>query len=157
MTSLEQHTTQFLQNIKSDIVANQNFKDARGRCLSASGRSADSLKETTRETESTVEGDLHGASYFYFQIHGRKPGKPPPLKSIEQWIVDKKIDLGEKTLKQLAYIFRSKIAQQGTDIYIKKRPGLAFERIIDIRKQAFVIDITKALRSQFISQLQKSV
>ncbi len=61
-------------------------------------------------------GILLGPEYAQQLETGRKPGKFPPIASIEQWIYDKGIDArieGEITVKSLAFIIARKISKKG--------------------------------------------
>lgn len=59
---------------------------------------------------------IYALDYIYFLEYGRKNGKMPPKKAIEDWVKDKGIKY-DITLESLVYLIQSKIAKEGTDIY----------------------------------------
>lgn len=109
----------FLSKVREDIIADQQAKNLR-----SSGDSATSLRPVVEENR----GMLMGADYIKYQVTGRGPGKFPPLENIEAWIMQKnlKLDIPERSL---AFLIGRKIATYGTDIYQKKREGLALKEI----------------------------
>lgn len=90
----------------------------------------DFINELTREYESrfpghTIEceitGDddnlavhVTGPEEYYYIVHGRGPGKQPPVGSLDKWIEK---NIGEKELprvRSLAFLIGRKIANEGT-------------------------------------------
>jgi len=130
-----------LKGVSADVVKDQISKGIR-----ASGKSADSLK-----TESeAAEGDLKGSAHIYFQIHGRKPGPfRDGIKTIMAWLEDKGIKPIDISLKSLAFLIVRKIQQRGNDIFMGRRPALAFSEIVTKWK--------KILVERFIQQLKQEV
>jgi hypothetical protein len=123
--------TIFLGRIRKAYVDNQ-----RSAGITASGKSAASLKEKPQENS----GLLTGSSTFYFQKFGRKPGKFPSIQAIIEWLKEKKTfridDERGPGLKALAFLIARKIAKKGTDIYLKKRPALVIiEQLLEARKE----------------------
>jgi hypothetical protein len=93
--------------IKTDIIALYDAKKMR-----ASGDFANSLQVIA--TEKSVK--LIGNDYAVQLEYGRKAGKFPPLKMIEQWILDKGVFasvLNEIKLSSLAFLIARKIAKEG--------------------------------------------
>jgi len=111
-----------LGNAASRIVEDQRAKNIR-----ASGQSADSLE--IRELETSRE--LWGSHYFYFEEHGRKSGKRPPMISILEWIRVKGIRPKDISEKSLAFLIARKIGEKGTNIYQGLTPALAFMEILE--------------------------
>lgn len=122
MTAQDSIARYFLKVIK-DLRGDQSTKK-----ITTTGQSADSL---TFEADDKG-GQLLGADYFYWQIVGRKPGKFAPPDAILQWIQDKGIKPNnpKTSLKSLAYLINRKMAQKGTDIFMGKRPGLDFNKVV---------------------------
>ncbi len=110
-----------------EVIRKRIITDQRTKHISASGRSAQSLNIQ----EVSGGGQLIGSDYLQQQITGRKPGKFPPIKPILEWIDSKGLSLNGITKKGLAYVIAKKIADKGTDIYRKKRPGLGVKEIVD--------------------------
>jgi hypothetical protein len=59
---------------------------------------------------------VYALDYIYYIKHGRKPGKKPPLKAIEDWI-DAKGLIYDISKRSLAFLIQRKIAEEGTTIY----------------------------------------
>lgn len=131
----------FLKDVKQAYIKDQQEKNIR-----ASGRSAQSIRE-----EATIAaGRLFGSSYFHFQRVGRRPGNFPPIESIKQWLIDKNLDLNP-------FAVARKIAKKGTDIFMKRRPGLSIEdRILEPRK-ALARNIATISRGKIIADLKKKL
>lgn len=121
-----------LGNIASRIV-----QDQEGKGMRSSGRSADSLEVRMNEDG----GELWGADYFYFQVFGRRPGKQPPIQSIEEWIEAKGIEPVGISVKSLAFLIARKIGRLGTNIFSGKVPGLAVPAIIELETIAMEKDL----------------
>ena len=93
--------------IKKDIIALHDAKKMR-----ASGDFANSLEVIT--SENSIK--LIGNDYAVQLEAGRKAGKFPPMKMIEQWILDKGVFtavLNEIKLSSLAFLIARKIAKDG--------------------------------------------
>lgn len=60
---------------------------------------------------------VYALDYIYYIEKGRKPGKRPPTKAIEQWITDKGLILRNISKKSLAYLIAKKIGEEGTTAY----------------------------------------
>lgn len=123
MTYLETIET-VLEGIAEDMIKDQSSKGMR-----ASGKSAESFEIKMSESG----GDLYGAAHWYWQINGRRPGPfKDGIEKMLDWIKRKGITPRDKntTLRQLAFLFARKITERGNDIYLKKRPGIAFKEIV---------------------------
>lgn len=93
--------------IKKDIITLYDAKKMR-----ASGDFANSLEVITKDN--SVQ--LIGNDYAVQLEAGRKAGKFPPIKMIEQWIIDKGVFasvLNEIKLSSLAFLIARKIAKNG--------------------------------------------
>lgn len=130
----------FLVSIRADIVKDQYLKGIR-----ASGKSAASMDIFT-----TPEGGkLVGSAYIRQQIFGREPGKFPPIEDILDWVKRKILRLVNITQKSLAYLIARKIAMRGTDIYMRKRQGLAFDEIIATNQEQFEKQLRDVKRVEY--------
>lgn len=116
-------------------VANEGYKaDQKAKGIYASGKSARSLAPQLTPTG----GQLLGSHYFAYQKLGRRPGGFPPIEAIIQWIKDKGgfTYEGLYGLRALAFVIARKISKKGTDIHLRKRPGLSIEqKILNARKE----------------------
>ena len=81
--------------------------------VNASGKLKDSVHFTVANNVMQVKA----LSYIYYLEKGRKPGKRPPMKVIEQWITDKGLILEGISKKSLAFLIARKIGEEGTTIY----------------------------------------
>lgn len=107
--TLSEIVTAYLENKTSEI---RSAYETAGR--SASGGAGRSLSVKVAANGGRVVGTITGAHYWYYIEHGRKPGKRPPIASIEQWIEDKRIPLDGITKRSLAFLIARKIGSEGT-------------------------------------------
>ena len=79
--------------------------------MRSSGKWANSLEPIIKEGSAVLLGE----DYTQQLSTGRRPGTFPPIKAIEQWIIEKPISLeaGMK-LSTLAFLIARKIAENGT-------------------------------------------
>jgi hypothetical protein len=107
--------------------------------VNASGRLAASLAYTAQETPTGYRLQLTANAYVLTLIYGRNPGKFPPLKSIQQWIVDKGLvphpDARGRAISTvpgpggyspLAFLIGRKIAERGNTVHIQGPPSPLF-------------------------------
>lgn len=89
--------------------------------MKSSGKWVNSLSVEVKETGTALfEAYIVAPGYTQQLIHGRKPGKFPPIKEIENWI--KKSNkfnavLNHIKLKSLAFLIARKIKEKGTKYY----------------------------------------
>lgn len=81
--------------------------------VNASGKLKNSVHFDIKDSVMRV----YALYYIYYIEHGRKGGKRPPQKVIEQWIVDKGLILKDISVKSLAYLIARKIGEEGTTIW----------------------------------------
>ncbi len=136
----------FLTRISDAYVKDQDAKGIR-----APGRSAASLRTVTEPNG----GKLFGKGYIHFQKVGRRPGKFPPIDAILNWITEKGIrsDIPEKNL---AFLIARKIAQSGTDIFIRKRPGLNPEAEITEARKELVRNIAEIVKGEYFKKAKQA-
>jgi hypothetical protein len=137
----------FLEKVRLAYIEDQQAKGIR-----ASGKSAQSLRVSAKKDT----GFLYGASYFKYQKEGRKPGGFPPIEKIMEWIRQKNID-ADISDKSLAFLIARKIARLGTDIHLKKRPGLSVEEKIKELKDQLVRNIINAGKTELIETVKEKV
>lgn len=128
-------------------------EDQAAKRMVASGQSAASL-EVKMEQDG---GDLTGSSYFYWQIHGRGPGKQPPIQNIIDWIRSKAIALVDITEKGLAFLIARKIGREGTNIFQGKSPGLAVPLIIEEETTVLNRNLEEFLTETFQTAIQEGL
>lgn len=88
--------------------------DAKG--MRASGKFANTSEVKTSKSTGGVSGKLIGESYVEQLESGRSSGRFPPLKEIEEWILNKGVFNSALTtikLSSLAFIIARKIANSG--------------------------------------------
>jgi hypothetical protein len=154
MTQIEA-VAKFLRRISEAHIIEQQAKG-----IYASGRSAKSLREVTRPDG----GDVLGLGYIYYQKNGRRPARSsslktkqltlPPVDAIEQWIKDKGIvpDDPETSTRSLAFAIARKIANKGTDIFQRKRPGIEVEDEITEARKELKIDYLQIKKTELINK-----
>lgn len=104
---------------------------------------------------------LIGAKYTEQLIYGRRPGKFPPIKAIEQWLKDKGIrPISEKMkISSLAFLIARKIANDGTNYFKKGGTDLVSavitpQRIQEIINKVGVVNIGQ-FSADIIGELKK--
>ncbi len=87
--------------------------------MRASGEWAKHLESSGIELAGHMIGRVVGLPYTTQLVKGRKPGKMPPTKFIEQWIKHKGIKAKDPRMKikQLAFAIAMKIKKKGTKYY----------------------------------------
>lgn len=138
-------TLQLLKGVLDEMVEaiRQEQSDKRMR---ASGNSADSLRVVTTPDG----GDIVGSSYFYFQQHGRGPGKFPPIQNIQDWIEARGITPEGITTRSLAYLIARKIATEGSRIHRGEADGMDFTKIVDDGSKKATEELTDFIKGQII-------
>lgn len=119
----QQIYTRYLERFKRDLIANY---DKLG--LRASGKFAESLEYKIQGNKLTMFGAYHSL----IMEDGRNAGGFPPLKSIEEWIENKKglpaIFVEKK--KQFAFIIARKIAKEGIKVPNKYNAGKVVSDVV---------------------------
>lgn len=119
----------FMDGIRTDVIADLKSKNLSDGDLGMVSHADDD------------NGALTGAAYYYQLVHGRKPGKQPPIESILGWIQKKGIAPEDISERSLAFLIARKIGKVGTDIYEGKREGLSLDEIIAKNYEEFKTDI----------------
>ena len=101
--------TGFLEQKKNEV---RTSYEAKGR--SASGAAGRSLTVNVSEQPNKIVGEITGSHYWYYIENGRRPGKRPPIASIEKWIDDRRLTLNGISKQSLAFLIARKIGREGT-------------------------------------------
>ena len=133
----------FAERVKTGILFNYQSKG-----LKASGRTQAELRvvpiqgRDSRGRFTTASVGIEGPSYVRFEDLGRKPGKFPPIESIQQWIRDKKITpTGDISERQLAFLIARKIAAHGTNIHLNRSKGLEIQKVVEAELPKFMDEV----------------
>ena len=133
--------------LKRDLIASYDAKGMR-----ASGNWADQLEVYTDENRAI----LFGEDYTQQLETGRKAGKFPPLKMIEQWVEDKGIlnNLqGNISKSSLVFLIARKIAREGWN---RERFGgvdLISEIVTEERVQKIIKEVGEAKLIEFTAEI----
>lgn len=137
-----------MEKIKADILQLYN----------ASG------KRTTGEFEKGLKIDYDELSAVLFgptYLSGRRAGKMPPIKAIEDWIKAKGIKPLEDKLStsSLAFLIARKIAEKGTDkerhlkvysqVITPERIQQILDRVSQLNANAFVQEVVSTITKSF--------
>ena len=106
--------------------ASRVLVDARAGVPVAYGRLKASGKVEAQGNNAKVS---FGAGYAQWVEFGRRPGKWPPPRPIEDWVKKKGIASEEKRIKSIAFSVRRKIGQKGTSKQPFLRPAFERERL----------------------------
>lgn len=120
--------------------------------MRASGKWANELVFETTEHSAT----LWGAAYTEQLINGRAPGRFPPIKDIEQWIIAKGITpLNNKmSISSLAFLIARKIAREGTKYFKQGGTDLVSAIITPERVQQILDKVTEFNVSAFSTRIE---
>lgn len=119
----------------------------------ASGELAQSIDyKVKRDGNGIYTFSIEMEPYYYYVDKGRKPGKKPPLKNIEEYITNKGIDVNKEKEKEKTTAKKIKAALKGlspisakiatkakenTTSTLKKRKSIAFAIAYKIGKEGF--------------------
>jgi len=155
MTTIEILNIEF-EAIRKDLITKHEQLG-----MKASGKWADSLEVKIVGDNDKSVSQIIGEKYTEQLTFGRKPGKFPPIKAIEQWIKDKGIyHISMKIgISSLAFLIARKIAKEGTKYF--KQGGtdliesiITAERIQKIISQVKEINVT-TFTNGLIEQLKQ--
>lgn len=136
--------------LKDELIEAYDRKGMR-----ASGRFAEELEVRVQTNLGTMLGAEHTQQLEY----GRRAGKFPPIKVIEQWIYDKGLDTridNEITVKSLAFLIARKISKEGwnrdgdvnlvSEVVTEKRIEVIIERVGDHAALSITSDIIELIQ-----------
>lgn len=143
MATIEQIVNDYFEKQKEEV---RRLYYSRG--VNASGGFGDSLAVEVETAPNKVIGRLTGAEYSYYADNGRRPGKRPPIDTIEKWINDKQIRLDNISVRSLAFLIARKIGREGTK----------GAHIIDevFTPQSFA-DLTRELGQSFLNDAKEQI
>lgn len=142
---------ELFKRIKTDIKDDQIAKNIR-----ASGESADSIRGEISEDNNSTIGLLFGRDYLLNQEKGSPKGTRVPFGKLYQWSIHRDIKpRGKQPRSEMVKAMQHKIFTQGTDVYLKKRQGLALTDIIQHNIPEALEEIRKSKGVEFLSDFVK--
>ncbi len=151
-------TTTDILKVEFEAIRKELVKRHDELGMRASGKWANSLEVEISKTDGKSIAKLYGEKYTEQLVFGRKSGKFPPIKAIEQWIIDKGIQPIESDLKisTLAFLIARKIAREGTKYYQQGGTDLVasvvtperIQSIINQVREINVVTLTRGLVEQ---------
>lgn len=107
----------------------------------ASGQSADTAK--VEVNEDGTDGSIVAKAYLptNFRGIGRKPGTMPPIKSIQEWIAMKRLNLNP-------WAVAMKIKNEGTLVFRDRRRGIDVQSIKEMYRAEFMKNIKQAIKER---------
>lgn len=135
-------TERYFETVIGNIIDQQIALD-----IYASGKSAESL---TYNVDDKGNGRMVGESYIYYQVHGRGPGKMPPIDNIKAWVEVKQLELSPWAV---AY----KIARDGTAIWRGDRQGLDLQKAYVAGKTQLLKDLAKAKAEEIRKEVSAAI
>lgn len=111
------------------------YKGDLKRFKSSGGTERSLRKEASIGTD--IVGKVYAQDSIYYLMHGRKPGKFPPISAMLDYIRAKRIrPKGKTTERQLAFLFARAIATKGSRIFQGKVRALNVDdQIIELNKE----------------------
>jgi hypothetical protein len=122
----------------------------------SSGSTEKSIKK-----ESTIGKDIYGKvsaqESIYYLMHGRKPGKFPPISAMLEYIRAKRIKpKGKISEKSLAFLFARSIAKKGTKIYQGKVKALNVDDQIEKLQKEFAENLNISFKKVISNYLSRA-
>lgn len=118
-----------------------------------SARKMDATGESRRLLEYEIRGNkgiILGPEHIVQMEEGRGPGKWPPLKDIEKWVIAKGIATG-KAAKQMAFLVARKIGEEGTVLHrMRQKSGIISKTLNRQRIDTF-------FRSEYVPKKQLQI
>jgi len=126
--------------------------------MRASGRWESEKEVTVKESGTRLTGIILGSDYTRYLQFGRKPGRFPPIDSIEQWIKDKRIT-SDIPIRSLAFLIARKIAREGTRYFQQGGTNMIDsiitpERIDEIISKVGLIDVEGIVKG-LVKEIEK--
>ena len=153
MTNIE-IISEWQSNFQNDLVKKYNDLGLR-----ASGRWEKSLRHELKITEKGYELIQYGEHYTYQLENGRRAGKFPPIKAIEQWVKDKGIIATDISQESLIFLISRKIANEGikipnqynkggliSDVFTKNRVDLLISSIKNSKLHEMKSNVLKSVK-----------
>lgn len=122
------------------------------------------IPEIWFEIDSQGNGIMMGPAYFKYLIHGRPPGKQPPVQKMIDWLVVNP-DIVSRlqqvykylTAEQAGFLIARKIGREGTDIWQGKKPGIDLVGSLEKHMPDLLANIAQAEVFRIATQLRKAV
>lgn len=109
-------------------------------------------------------GRFFSAHYMKYIIAGRGPGGFPPVDKMREWVAGNPDVLASArqmwhdiTVNQLAYLIGRKIARQGTDVFLGKKPAIDLPAVIDKHMPELLEALGKAQVFQIATALKSAI
>ena len=123
-------------------------------------KSSGSTERSLRK-ESSIGKDIVGKVYaqdsIYYLMHGRKPGKFPPISAMLEYIKAKRIKpKGKTTERQLAFLFARSIAKKGTKIFQGKVKALNVDDQIEKLQKEFAENLNISFKKVISNSLSRA-
>lgn len=134
-----------MEAIKSDLIIKH-----RELGMPASGKWIESVEADTKR----LSGKILAEHYTEQLVDGRAPGRFPPVKAIEQWIVDKRIPFDGIKISSLAFLIARKIANEGTKYFQQGGTDLVEAVITPQRIQNIIDKVSDFHINQFTSDIR---
>lgn len=133
------------------------IEELRAKHLELGMKASGQWLETLENKTEGLTAEIVGQKYTEQLVWGRKPGKFPPLKAIEEWIKNKGIRAIEATLKisSLAFLIARKIAEEGTRYFRQGGTDLVDSVITPERIQEIINKVSIFNVSSFVLNISK--
>jgi len=136
METPEEVLAREMELLKEDFI--QAHKDLK---MKASGNWEREIDDQVIDTTAKLTGRVVGVHYTTQLVKGRRPGKMPPSKAIEEWIRHKGIKAKGKNIKisQLAFAIAVNIKKKGTKYFQQGGTDL-IDRVLTPERIKDIID-----------------
>lgn len=143
-------TTDILQK-ELDLIA----KDLKSKHRELGMRSSGKWEDSVEVRVDRLKGTIYAEDYTQQLATGREPGKFPPIRAIEQWIVDKGLTPLEEnlTISSLAFLIARKISREGTEYFKQGGTDLIESVVTPARIQSIIDKVSEFYISSFVTDL----
>ena len=122
--------------------------------MRASGDWARSNEVTTTKNSATLLAN----DYTDQLVFGRRPGKLPPVKNIEQWIIDKRLDFSwANNITSAAWAIAKTIQNEGTSYFKQGGTDLVSSVVTEKRIQSIIDKCGVVVVAEFTSEYVESL
>lgn len=123
-------------------------------------KSSGSTERSIRK-EASIGTDIVGKVYaqdsIYYLMHGRKPGKFPPISAMLDYIRSKRIrPKGKTTERQLAFLIARAIAKKGSRIFQGKVKALNVDDQIEKLQKEFAENLNISLKKVISTSMTRA-
>lgn len=142
MKELIENTERLVEDFNDQIRSDLNSKG-----IDNTREAANSLRVETTKTGSKINISSKGVFYLEFLDKGRGPGKFPPVNLIQDWAINKPVDINP-------FLIGRKISLEGTNIFKDNSKGIQLDKKRQELQSIIKEDAPKWVKQDLLIQLK---